>query len=388
MAASTVLTIFWLWGYLDRQIATRDTAKYKPVPVPTGLAKFASSDVSIVTCALNPEPSFLQCLEGWLRNDPLEVVVVTKPPFVATFLSLLASAAFDTKKVRVFAVPADLPGYRGQLVHGIRQAKGELILKADGHIEWPSDKLIVHMAACFEDDTIGIAGGDQHIRIEDPNNISPWEVASTRQFSGGRPAARAIYAASKFRFGIGGATVLYRASLFQNAAFEEAFLNDVWHRPFGGCTRLDSGDDCFVSRWTNRHGYVCASQTLPETTERSTVQSYLRATWETPRIWHSPVLARKVLERLFRDILFIIHLWAWIMALWQSPLSTLALIWYYIARTILSLDAFFRAHPDLPRQYWWAALFADYAPFLVAPWVWWTLGKEEWHVGDASCRKP
>ncbi|KAK4447846.1 nucleotide-diphospho-sugar transferase [Podospora aff. communis PSN243] len=405
MAAPIILASFWLWSHLDREITQRDTEKYRPAPLPVGPAKFTLADVSVITCALKPEPSFLRCLESWLRNDPLEVIVVTTPPFLETFKNLLASATFDVSKVKVHVVPDDLPkGFRGQLVHAIRSAKGKLILRVDGHIMW-GDKLIINMAACFEDDTIGIAGGDMQIRIENTDTVTPWQVASTRLMSGGRPAQRNIYAAKKFRYGIGGGTVMYRACLYQSSEFEDEFLNDYWHNfcgLFGGRTRLDSGEDNFISRWAVRKGFVCASQTLPETTvtrvpktnfhpwimqmvrwERSTIQSFLRYTWEVPTIWPDPFLCRKMfVERLGREFWFAVHLWAWLTSFREYPFLTLLFLAYYIWRTVRGLVDFFRAHPHLPPKYWWAALLADYTLNFIAPWVWLTLGVEEWHIGE------
>ncbi|KAK0611364.1 nucleotide-diphospho-sugar transferase, partial [Immersiella caudata] len=405
MAALITLASLWLWGHLDAEISVRDTERYKPVSLPVGPAKFTVKDVSVITCALKPEPSFLRCLESWLRNDPLEVIIVTTPPFLEIFNTLLATATFDISQVKVHVLPDDLrKGFRGQLVHAIRSAKGKLILRVDGHIMW-GDKLIVNMAACFEDDTIGLAGGDMTVRIDnaDATTITPWQVASTRRLAGGRPAQRNIYAAKKFRWGIGGGTVMYRASLYQNPEFEDEFLNDYWHNlGLGGRTLLDSGEDNFISRWAVRKGFVCASQTMPETTvtrvpkskfvpwimqmvrwERSTIQSFLRYTWEVPQIWQDPYLCRKMfIERLGRDIWFAIHLWAWFASFREYPLLTLLFFGYYIWKTVRGLVDFFRAHPHLPAKYWWAALTADWALNFLSPWVWLTLGVEEWHIGE------
>lgn len=401
VAAPATLGVLLLWGYIDREILAEGTAKYKPVPIPE-TPKFKASDVSVVTCTLNPEPSFIFVLEGWLRNNPREVIVATRAPFVKAILEKIGAANFDSSNVRVVATPDDLPGVRGQLVHGLRQTSGSLVAAVDAHIQWVSDKYIIAMAAAFEDEKIGMTGGDIKVRVvKKTEDITPWEVASAKVCAGRRPAAEGMYALTKFRWVLPGGTIMGRASIWRDPEFQHGFMNDIWHKPFGGTVRLDSGDDTFISRWTAAHGYVCASQTMPETLitrvpksnglpwfkqmvrwERSTLQSFSRALWETPQVWENPYILRKTLERLSLFPLAAINVWAWIVCLWHYPLPTLILLGYYILRIVRGLQAFYRECPNLPRKYWWAALLADYTCMLLQPYVWWNLGVEEWHMGE------
>jgi cellulose synthase/poly-beta-1,6-N-acetylglucosamine synthase-like glycosyltransferase len=135
---------------------------------------------------------------------------VTRQSYLASLRSIVDFADFDTSTVRVLAAPDDLPGFRGQLSHALKQAKGEIIAKVDGRIEWRDDYL-VHMLPCFEDSTIGGAGGNLLVTIskdrQHPDNVTPWKVAAAKTAWNGRAVA-SMYARTKFRWILPGGSVL------------------------------------------------------------------------------------------------------------------------------------------------------------------------------------
>ena len=418
MAAPAILVGFWLWGLVDRRISAQHASQYRPVPLSANPTFTPSRHVSVLCCTLNPEPTFLTCLRSWLENHPLEILLVTRAAHLSAVQTVLASCPsdMDTSIIRILVVPDGdtLPGFRGQLTHGIRHCRGSLIAKVDGHVRW-NPSYLLHMVASFEDSSVGASGGDMGIFIDpsrqNPKDITPWEVAAAKNLFGARTTKYDVYAATKFRWIIAGGSVLYRAEIAQSEEFQRAFLNDIWHTPrwlrlWGdGKTRLDSGDDTFISRWVARQGFVNAVQQLPETKvlrvpkrtgaawwtqftrwERSSLQSQIRSLWEVPQIRQNPYVLRKSIERVLRDWLALIQLVAWCLSMVQRPGLTLLLLAYYVLRMIKSYQKFFAEYPYM-RRHWWAAVLADYTALLVAPRVWWTIGLEEWCLGEKAVAK-
>lgn len=402
MAAPTVLAAFWVWGLLDKRVSDEYTSLYKPIPIPDK-PTFTTHNVSVITPVLNPEPSFLQCLEGYLANDPLEILVITRPPYHQKVIETINKAWFSTKKIHIILANDNMPGMRGQMATGFLQARGPIIAKVDSHIMWPPHYL-AHLLACFEDAHVGTAGGAFSTRIEanrqNPSSITPAEVAATRALHGRfRTTKVDAFVAHRWRWIVCGASYLVRTDIVQDADFIDEFLDDVWHGPFGS-TRLDTGDDTFTSRWVTTQGYVHVPQAMPETDvtrvpkrsvralamqlvrwERSTIQSMLRCTWETPGVWGNAFVARRTVERVFRDLLLYAHLWAWWGTLRTCPVLGAALLAWYLGLKLVSLVGFFAEYPYM-RRYWWAAVLGEYGPVLVAPWAWLTLGTEEWFLGE------
>ncbi|KAK1756719.1 hypothetical protein QBC47DRAFT_341437 [Echria macrotheca] len=412
LLAPAILLAFWLWGYIDSKISARYSAQYKPYPIRQNPTYTPSRDVSVVSCMLNPEPLFISRLASWLRNDPSEVVLSTRAAFVGKVQAALDSCDFDTSKVRIVVAPDSLPGFRGQMVTGLRAARCPIIAKVDGHILW-GDEYLVHMLASFEDPSVGASGGAMTVFIaperQNPESVTPAEVAATKMlFGAARCCKTDIFAAARFRWIIAGGSVLYRAALVTSDAFVAGFMNDIWHSPFGRRTRLDTGDDTFISRWIARQGYINAAQQLPATDvsrvpkrsahafvmqlmrwERSTIQSHLRTVFcagEVPQVWSHPLVARKTIERLLRDVIAAVHVCAWVVSLLNFPFFTVALLWYYVSRIVSKHRAFFAQYPYMSRH-WWAAVGVDYLAIILSPRVWLTLGTEEWHLGEKVSKK-
>jgi hypothetical protein len=176
---------------------------------------------------------------------------------------------------------------------------------------------------------------------------------------------------------------------------------DIWHGPFGGRTRLDAGEDTFISRWVVRKGYNNSLQAMPETDalrvpkktgrawvmqivrwERSTIQSFLRSLFETFQLWQNYHIARKTIERILKGPLAFLRLWALWASLRQWPICTLALLVYYIWAMVPEYQAFFDRYSFM-RRYLWAAILADHMAILMSPWVWLTLGIDQWYIGES-----
>lgn len=250
MAAPTVLTAFWAWGLLDKKVSDEYTSLYKPIPIPDK-PTFTTRNVGVITPVLNSEPSFLQCLEGYLANDPLEILVITRPPLLPKSHRHHCHMVQhqNTKKIHIVLANDSMPG---QIATGFLQARGPIIAKVDSHILRPPSYL-AQLLPCFEGAHVGTAGGAFSTRIapdrQNPSPITPAEVASTRALHGRfRTTKGDAFVAHRWRWIVCGASYLIRADIVQDSEFIDACLHDVWHGPFGH-TRLDTGDDTFTSRW-------------------------------------------------------------------------------------------------------------------------------------------
>ncbi|KAK5655972.1 hypothetical protein OQA88_5110 [Cercophora sp. LCS_1] len=147
----------------------------------------------------------------------------TRQPYLPALTSVIASAPFGTSKIRILVAPSHLPGYRGQLVHGLLYTKGDIIIKADSHIAIPPTHL-TDVLPCFEDDNVGVAGGAMKVAWH--ANMTPWEVASAKiMFGRGRTTNLSVFATDKFRCG---GVVAYRASVVvRDPEFIERFIDDI-----------------------------------------------------------------------------------------------------------------------------------------------------------------
>ncbi|KAK3345904.1 hypothetical protein B0T25DRAFT_520442 [Lasiosphaeria hispida] len=224
---------------------------YKPMPT-AAKPTFNTRSVSVISPVLSPEPSLLHCLESYLVNDPLEILLITRVSHEANLKAALGGAWFDTTKVRIIIADDSMPGMRGQIATGFLQARGAITAKVDSHVLW-GPSYLANLLPCFEDPTVGTATGAFSTRIapyrQNRDSITPAEVSSTRAVFGSLRTAKVdAFAAYCWRWIVCGASYLVRTAPVQRPAFTQAFLYDVWYGPFGRHTRLDTGDDTFLSR--------------------------------------------------------------------------------------------------------------------------------------------
>ncbi|ORY59757.1 uncharacterized protein BCR38DRAFT_412751 [Pseudomassariella vexata] len=132
-----ILASFWLWGRLDRQIASTAHASYQPVPLSNNPSYKPNKDVSIITCALDPPSAFTASLRSCLDNDPLELIIVTTEKHLGDFhkrLEMASLTADQAAKVSVLAIDPSKSGKREQMKIGIEAATGHIIATVDDHI--------------------------------------------------------------------------------------------------------------------------------------------------------------------------------------------------------------------------------------------------------------
>lgn len=293
------------WGIYDSRLTKYYLSKYRPFPIPKTCTYLPSRDVSVIVATIETPDIFVQCLETWLGNNPLEIIIVTVQPNLGRLRILISKACITARhaeKVSIHALHANQVGKRFQLAFGISKARGAIIATPDDGIQWPVQYL-EHMLPPFDDDSIGAVGSNMTVYIPPSRRneqvITPWEVAMCRLMFG-RRNYEAMWAAARWCWILTGCTGVWRADILNTKECMDAFLNDRWM----GKYRLDVGDDTFITRWVIAHGYYVAFQAMPETVieraakttswflkgqlvrwQRSTIQSFIRTLFYEPRLW-------------------------------------------------------------------------------------------------------
>lgn len=251
---------------------------YRPIAVPDIPTYEPSRDVTIIVPTVDAdEASFLLAAQSWLANRPREVIIVTQhdvlPQLQRLVDRLLANqpVAVDdyeknlyTAKVRVTSVAK--ANKRTQMVHGVLQAKTDIIVFADDDALWPPT-LLPLVLACFEDQSIGGVGTSQVVEPTGKDytlfetlaafrlSIRNIEIAASTRIDGGLQC-------------LSGRTAAYRACILKEPDFVDAFVNDYWI----GKYRLNSGDDKFLTRWLVKEGWSMYVQCAPGAEIRSTMR--------------------------------------------------------------------------------------------------------------------
>lgn len=137
---------------------------------------------------VDPPDSFVESLQGWWANDPLEIIIVTVPRDHAQVEQMVAefrrrelgrcmpeaSADRETERqvdedalasrLRVL-VHAEASSKRRQLAQGIRASSGRILALSDDDVVWPaSGSLLTTLLAPFHGSgksgrTVGASGG-------------------------------------------------------------------------------------------------------------------------------------------------------------------------------------------------------------------------------------
>ncbi|KAN0099403.1 glycosyltransferase family 2 protein [Hyaloscypha variabilis] len=401
--AVLILGLFWLWGRMERALDKLNLARYQPVPIPSKCI-YTPDQVSVIVCTV--DTLLARCLRSWLANHPLELLIVTIPEHEDHILSVVANAslsAADFAKVKVLT--STTKGKRVQLAVGIRHAKGTIIASTDDHISWGPD-FLKGMLPCFEDETVGAVGPTMTAAI--PNDrqssdiITPWEVAATRTAWNRNFQLKASYAAARWCWVLSGGMGVFRAIILKDPMFILSYTNDTWLGK-----NMEAGEDTFVSRWLQSHGWTIAIQALPETEvrrtvkaspdflkqmfrwERSTIRTHIRTVLDVPQIYKSFFVARKTFGRLLRPVLTTCHLLAWVFTFLsggRTCVFALLLVAWYILESYPSYRNFFAEYPYM-RRYWWAAAGQDFF-YLIQDYVcWMTLNDIRWEERKVSAEE-
>jgi cellulose synthase/poly-beta-1,6-N-acetylglucosamine synthase-like glycosyltransferase len=161
--------------------------------------------VSVVVPVYREDPRVLErCLRSWLRERPLEVILVVDDRD-EEILDHLRRLELDDLRV----IPWRHTGKRGALAVGVRSARGDLVVLTDSDTSW-REGLLASVQMPFVDDRVGGVGTRQYVHAR---RSSPWRriahwLLNTRYLD---------YVPAMSRFGsvpcLSGRTAAYRRSV-------------------------------------------------------------------------------------------------------------------------------------------------------------------------------
>jgi N-acetylglucosaminyltransferase len=116
------------------------------------------TNVSVIVPAYREDPDILlECLQTWLAQNPMEVIIVPDVDDVAVQHRL---AAVDDPRVRVLAF--EHRGKRSALGVGIRASRGEIVVLVDSDTRWLPG-LLDAVQMPFADPSVGGVGTQQNV---------------------------------------------------------------------------------------------------------------------------------------------------------------------------------------------------------------------------------
>ncbi|KAI1342957.1 polysaccharide synthase [Xylariaceae sp. FL0016] len=394
--APWLLVIFWIWGRVDAWYLNKHGKLYKPVPKPEK-PRYKTQDVSVLVCTIGPNYNFALCVRRWLANNPLELIFVTTNDRVDIISAILDKVKItlspaQAAKIRLLSTP--IVNKRVQMIEGVNAARGSILATVDDHILW-TENMLEHMLPCFEDPQIGGVGPSTDVYIpadrQNQDCITVAETIATRMAWKRKGGGGMAFAATDWVWILAGTTTLFRTTILQDPKFQHAHQHDYWMGH-----KLAVGDDTFISRWLQRHGWMLAIQAMPETMiartmhttsaayikqnlrwERSTIQSHWRTLWEVRDIWNRPYALVKTIERCVRPALTVVHILAWMAAFVKAPRFTAIFFIYYIVRGAPSYCQFFAEYPYMLRYFWYVVL-VDFSYIVFDLWAWATINDNHW----------
>ncbi|KAI0169359.1 glycosyltransferase family 2 protein [Hypoxylon sp. FL1284] len=415
-----ILLILYVWDYIDGKESQIYARRYQPFPMPEQEnARFTSRDVSIVVPTVNWEADLPENLTTWLRCRPREVIFVTTrallPQLIQDFASTPGLREFmDETKINCRFVSVSQANKRTQLCKGINLAKGSIIALVDDDARWTTEHVLTTLLAPFQDDNVGLVGGPIESYVpeerQNPDVITPWEVAALRTRSRRRNGTKAFFVADgSTNFTVSGLTMLLRAEIVRDPYFQFLFMHDM----FRGI-RQNTGDDGFITR------FVLFSHLLPnsryrgvpegkvwklgmQVDPRATVQTSLLASSEfvdQSKRWFrsglrlrltclfmepgyrrfrqaAPYMAQKMMGGMLTPLLAYYRLYLWCVVWLFFPKVALCLLLYVLYNYYQSLRAFHREFPYVGKKIY-GAILADHVYFITDIYSWLTLTIESW----------
>ncbi|KAH7032670.1 nucleotide-diphospho-sugar transferase [Microdochium trichocladiopsis] len=331
-------------GIYDDHLRFTNASKCTPLALASGRAAFSTKDVSLLVPTIDTPDDFVECIKSWLANSPREVIIVTVTRDLQRLNELLALAGLRVSSnagVPISVITVPRPGRREQMVVALRKATGKIVAWVDDDTYWPSDKVLPHLLAGFEDHRVGGAGGKQSAFVpperRDANVITPSEVASIRAINSFVTLNAAEYARAGVVWCLAGRTLLARAAAVQTDDFCHALTHETWMGQ-----KINTGDDGFVTHYLLRHGWRLAFQSAPEAEvltrvepaagsfvkqlvrwRRSGYRSFLALVLDWPgfsRVYAEyPRFALSVVRYLLKPVSVVVHTVAWIHAFWVHP---------------------------------------------------------------------
>ncbi|KAH7014273.1 nucleotide-diphospho-sugar transferase [Microdochium trichocladiopsis] len=369
-----------------------------------GKAAFSTRDVSILIPTINTPNDFTVCMRLWLANAPREIIIVTIPRDLQRVNELLAAVEHDQSvPIHVLTVPK--PGRREQMSLAIRHATGKIIAYVDDDTYWPSNQVLPHLLAGFENPRVGGVGGKQSAFVpterRKPGIVTASEVASVRALAGSAASNADLYAREGVVWCLTGRTLLARAAALQTPEFCHALTHDTW-----AGKKINTGDDGFITHYLMNRGWRLAFQSAPEAEvltlvepaenfikqlvrwRRSGYRTYYALALHEPGFrtfyaWY-PYFGRLVARFLVRPLTTVVHSLVWLHAFWAHPKFAAALFAYQLHLSASEALSFYRQNPWIGYRNIWAIMVMDNLYQLINVYVCLTLGVEGWLTRDDS----
>lgn len=231
----------------------------------------------------------MTAIETWLANKPYEIIIVAAP---AVYEDVNQLCTTIESSVPIKVVKASMANKRVQLCEGFRLARMPIITVVDDDTTWTSSILPKLIQRLSSSANMGCAFPDLRLRLSS-DSTTIWERLSLLRHAGGGVNLRASHYIDGGVYCHHGATSAYRAPILQDEKFMAAFSGERWSGIL-----LNNGDDQFLARWLERHG------------------------WDTDFL---PIHEGTVYTAARKDWTFVLQVLRWSRGDWRSNLS--ALIW-------------------------------------------------------------
>ncbi|KAM0330616.1 hypothetical protein ACHAQA_003565 [Verticillium albo-atrum] len=334
----TALVAFCLWDMLERNLAAAYAWRCEPIEIPEE-PTYLPADVSIVLATTKPTKSLARCLRLWLENKPKEIIIITIDRDLETVNRVVDQLDQGIGKIRIL-INSQID-HRQQQTRGIEVATGKIIFLVDDDTFCTNANVLNWLLAPFENTRVGAVSGrhrSAHISPErcNPGVSTPWEALFIRGVDAFNETATARFGADKGVWVLVGRVQAIRAGILH----DPAFLHEYNHQTCRGVP-LRTGDDTFITRWITSHGWNIAFQRADEaevctTPPRDGAMVSQRVRWLRnshlfflssllcmPGFFkmtrRHPYMARKMLERVLRPALVLVHFGVWVAALVAHP---------------------------------------------------------------------
>ncbi|KAM0279548.1 hypothetical protein ACHAQH_004503 [Verticillium albo-atrum] len=391
--AGNALVAFCLWDMLERNLTGAYAWRCEPFEIHEN-PSYVSCNVSIVIATVHPEISLTRCLRLWLANKPKEIILVTTTRDLETVKNLVSPLNQDTSK-----------NHRAQQTRGIEAATGKIILLADDDTFCTSPNVIPSLLAPFENPRIGAVGGKQSadIPLECRNSMrsTPWEAISVYDLDAFHYTATARFGADKGVWVLVGRVQAIRAGILH----DPAFLHDFNHETRRG-VHIRRGTDTFITRWIMSHRWKIAYQIADEAEVLTTLLSDRAVVGQRVRwfrnshmyflsslLWapgflkmgrKHPHMARKMLERVIRPVLMLMHFGVWIATLMAHPRLWLVITAWYAFLYYHSYRGFTEKYPWMRRHVWALFLMDTVGGLLLEIYAWVTINHNAYSKEDGA----
>jgi len=207
---------------------------------------------SLVCATHNRDPKLAVAIETWLANKPHDIIIAASP---SAFEYVKRLTADVSTPIPIKVIKASTANKRVQLCEGFRMSRMPVIVAVDDDTTWTLDLLPQLVSPLLSPSKIGCVFPDLRVRTSGTDS-TVWERLSLLRHAGGGVNLHASHYIDGGLYCNHGATSAYRAEILQDENFITAFTQETW-----GDIRLNNGDDQYLTRWLERHGWE--SEFLP-----------------------------------------------------------------------------------------------------------------------------